>query len=400
MDKFSPDPAPKTYAGLLMSRLVVMSDPTGWGAPQHGVPPAWAPPPRPGLIPLRPLTFGQVLGAPFQLMRRHIRSLFGPALLIQVVVLFGSLAIVGSASGWFAYRLARAAASDRNAIVAGGVAIVALSALIAVALSVIGSGLLQGLVVIAVANSALGHKPRARQLWQATRGRRWALAGFVGIVSGGFLVALLIPAAIAVGIIAPSAGGGGASGAAIVLGIGLSMLAGVGVMVLVAWLWAKTSLSSAAIVLERRGVRAAIARSWSLSRGGFWRVFGAQALVVCICYLATQVVSTPVAVIMQFAAQAAFPTGTPSAAQFHSTAAVLAGVSYLILIVISLITGTITAVIEAATAVVIYIDQRMRREGLDLTLARYVEDVQLGRPLSDPFATPVFGASGVAPGAR
>ncbi|MFC4245238.1 hypothetical protein ACFOYW_17855 [Gryllotalpicola reticulitermitis] len=366
-----------------------MSDPTAWDSPRYGAPPGWAPPPRPGLIPLRPLTFGQLLGTPFQLMRRHVASLFGPALLIQVLVLFASLALVGSTTAWFAYRLAHAETSDRSAILAGGIATVALSALIAVALNVIGSGLLQGLVVIAVANGTLGHKPRAGQLWQATRGRRWALAGFVSIVTGGLLIALLIPAGIAAAVIAPGASTGG-SGAMIVVGVALAVLAGLGVAVLVAWLWAKSSLAGAAIVLERRGIRSAIARSWSLSRGAFWRVFGAQILVIGICYVATQIISTPVTLIAEFALQAAFPTGTPTAAQFQTTAAAVAGVLYVVLMILTLIIGTVTAIIEAGTGVVVYIDQRMRREGLDLTLTRYVEDAQLGRPLADPFATPAF----------
>jgi hypothetical protein len=365
-----------------------MSDPAAWGAPQYGPPPGWSPPARPGLIPLRPLTFGQLLGTPFQVMRRHVRALFGPSLLIQVLVLFASLALVGGASAWFAYRLARADSADRSAIFAGGVATVVLSGLVAVALGVIGSGLLQGIVVIAVANGALGHKPKAGQLWHATRGRRWALAGFVSITSGGLLVALLVPAAVAAGVIAPSAAGGAVSGVAVAIGVLFASFAGLGVAVLVAWLWGRTSLAGAAIVLERQGIRAAIRRSWSLSRGNFWRVFGAQALVFGICYLASQMISTPVTLVAEFALRAAFPTGAPTAAQLDSTGAAVSAALYLVLMVLTLIIGTVTGVIEAGTSVVVYIDQRMRREGLDLALTRYVEAAQLGQPVGDPFAPP------------
>jgi hypothetical protein len=375
-----------------------MSDPAAWGMPPFGAPPAWAPPPKPGLIPLRPLTFGQLLGTPFQALRRHVGALFGPALLIQVIVLFSTIAIVGAASGLFAYRLAQATDADRGAITAGGIGTIILSALIAIALNVIGNGLLQGLVVIAVANGTLGHKPRAGQLWAATRGRRWALAGFVAIVSLGFLVALLVPAGIAAAFVVPGITGGG--GGLIALGAALGILAGLGVAVAAAWLWGKTSLAGSAIVLERLGIRRAIARSWSLTRGGFWRVFGAQILVIGICYVATQVIATPVSLILQFAVTAIFPTGTPSdlgSGDFDGGAAVLAIVLYGVLIVLSLIIGTLTAVIESATGVLLYIDQRMRREGLDLTLSRYVEDVQAGRPQTDPFATPAYPPAYAAP---
>ncbi|MCL2514785.1 MAG: hypothetical protein FWD85_04705 [Microbacteriaceae bacterium] len=369
-----------------------MSDPAAWGTPPFGAPPVWAPPPKPGLIPLRPLTFGQLLGTPFQAMRRHLGALFGPALLIQVATFFAALALVGAATGWFAYRLAQSTDADRGAIIAGGVGTVILSVLLTLALSVVGSGLLQGLVVIAVANGALGHKPRAGQVWAATRGRRWALAGFVALVSLGFLVALLVPAGIAAAFVVPGLTGTG-GGPLVATGTALGVLTGLGVAVLAAWAWAKTSLAGSAIVLERLGVRAAIARSWSLTRGGFWRVFGAQALVVAICYVGSQVISTPVALLLQFGLTLAFPTGQPSDISGGGVAMVL--VLYGVLIVLSLVIGTITSVVEAATGVLLYVDQRMRREGLDLTLTRYVEDVQTGRPPTDPFATPVF--SGPAP---
>ena len=40
---------------------------------------------------------------------------------------------------------------------------------------------------------------------------------------------------------------------------------------------------------------------------------------------------------------------------------------------LSLLIGAITAVVQAALVAVIYIDLRMRKEGLDLELERYVE---------------------------
>jgi hypothetical protein len=144
-------------------------------------------------------------------------------------------------------------------------------------------------------------------------------------------------------------------------------------------------------MLERLGVRAGIARSWGLVRGGFWRVFGAQILVIIICSVATQIISTPVSLVFQFAAEAAFPTGTPTSLNGVDGGSIaIAAVSYGVLMLLTIVIGSVTAVIEAATGAVVYVDQRMRREGLDLVLTRYVEDRQAGRPLGDPFATPRF----------
>ncbi|GAA4165478.1 hypothetical protein GCM10022286_28680 [Gryllotalpicola daejeonensis] len=369
-----------------------MSDQTAWRPPQYGAAPAWSPPPKPGLIPLRPLTFGQLLGTPFQVLRRNTGALFGAAILIQVIVLLGSLLIVGGATAWLIYRTAQASDADRDAVMAGGIAAVILAALITVALSVLAGGVLQGIVVIDVANGVLGHKPRAAQLWHATRGRRWALAGFIVLVGLALLVGLAVLGGIVAAIVIPGATqGGGGGGALIAVGVLVGLVGGAGFAVLWAWLWGKTSLAASAIMLERLGIRAAIARSWRLSRGGFWRVFGSQILVIMICAVATQIVSTPISFVFEFAFSAAFPTGTPSSLTGVDTASlVIAAVSYGALMLFSLVVGAITNVIQSATGAVVYIDQRMRREGLDLVLTRFVEDRQAGRPLGDPFATPQF----------
>jgi hypothetical protein len=185
--------------------------------------------------------------------------------------------------------------------------------------------------------------------------------------------------------------GGGGGAALIIGGVLFGLLGGAGFAVLAAWLWTKTSLAGAAIMLERLGIRAGIRRSWGLTRGGFWRVFGAQILVIGICYVATQIISTPISFLFSFAFQLAFPTGTPSSLDGTDAASLtFAAVVYGVLILFSVVIGSITNVIQASTGVVVYLDQRMRREGLDLVLTRYVEDRQAGRPLGDPFATPRF----------
>jgi hypothetical protein len=370
-----------------------MSAPAAPTPPQYGVSPAWAPPPKPGLLPLRPLTFGQLLGTPFQVIRRNGRSLIGPAVLIQVVSTLSSVLVMGVVVGVFADRMARASGSDESAIIAGGIAAIVLAALVALAISITGSGFLQGVVVIDVANGALGHRPRAGQLWRATHGRRWALAGYLALMAAGYFLAFVILGGIVAALIAGgTASSGGGRTALITIGIVFGIVGGLGFLVLVAWVWTKTSLAGAAIMLERLGVRTGIARSWALTRGGFWRVFGAQILVILICNVATQLISTPLAFVFEFAFTLAFPTGTPTSfADSDVTLVVVAAASYGLLLLFSLVIGAVTAVIQSSAAVVVYIDQRMRREGLDLVLARYVEDRQTGRPLGDPFATPEFG---------
>ena len=64
----------------------------------------------------------------------------------------------------------------------------------------------------------------------------------------------------------------------------------------------------------------------------------------------------------------------------------------IVTLVLSLLIGAITAVVQAALVAVIYIDLRMRREGLDLELERYVELREAGQAAEDPYRVPVESA--------
>ncbi|MCU1513934.1 MAG: hypothetical protein JWO10_1024, partial [Microbacteriaceae bacterium] len=91
-----------------------MSDNGQWQSPGGPVPPfagyapaptgtpaagqgnqGWTPPPKPGLIPLRPLDLGTILGAAFRVLRRNPKPTFGAALLIQGIAYFVIIVAVG-----------------------------------------------------------------------------------------------------------------------------------------------------------------------------------------------------------------------------------------------------------------------------------------------------------------
>ena len=52
---------------------------------------------------------------------------------------------------------------------------------------------------------------------------------------------------------------------------------------------------------------------------------------------------------------------------------------------VAAVAGAFGLVVQTVTAALLYLDQRMRVEGLDLTLARYVDDRQRGATTADPF---------------
>ena len=135
--------------------------------PQYGPPggaAAWTPPPKPGLIPLRPLAFGTLLFAPFTVLRRNPKATFGSALLVQAAVALLTFLVVGAVTFWAVGRIESAPIDEQGAVEAGSMVTIVLSALVPIALSVIASALLQGVIVTEVARGTLGEKLRLPKL--------------------------------------------------------------------------------------------------------------------------------------------------------------------------------------------------------------------------------------------
>jgi hypothetical protein len=60
--------------------------------------------------------------------------------------------------------------------------------------------------------------------------------------------------------------------------------------------------------------------------------------------------------------------------------------SAVLAIVITVVFQSITSVVASATTALLYIDLRIRKEGLDLELSKFLEDRQAGHPDSrDPY---------------
>jgi hypothetical protein len=132
-------------------------------------------------------------------------------------------------------------------------------------------------------------------------------------------------------------------------------------------------------------------RSWTLTNGNFWRTFGLILLVSTILSFAAQVVVQPVSLFGTILAMIVDPTAgeTYLAISIGTTVATL---------VLSVLIGAITSVVQAALIAVIYIDLRMRTEGLDLELERHVEARDAGLPVGDPYLPNAGGAAAPAGG--
>ena len=350
--------------------------------------PGWTPPPKPGLIPLRPLGFGTLLGASFQVIRRNPRPTFGIALLLNGVVIVLFVGIIAGVATWAFSRVGSAALENSDEITAGAIGAGVLAALIPIVLSVLVGAVLQGIIALEVSRATLGEKLTTRSLWRLARGRIGALIGWSAAVTGAVTVAIIVISLVITLIIAF----GGDAG--LVVGVILAILAALCAVVVWFWLATKLSLIPSVLMLERLTLRQAIVRSWRLTTGMgyFWKILGTQLLVNFIVQTAAQVVTFPLSIASGIGGALVNPNGDISAG-----IAVIA-VTYVLTGIVSLVFSALASVTQASVTALLYIDTRMRKEGLDLELARFVEARQTGQNgVGNPYIVEAASGSQVIP---
>jgi membrane-anchored glycerophosphoryl diester phosphodiesterase (GDPDase) len=257
---------------------------------------------------------------------------------------------------------------DQAPLIAGAVAGSILGGLGLFVLNFVVSALLQGIVVNAAARSTLGERPTVRSTWPAMKPHLWRLVGWTALLGAAVLVIfLLLIGVILLGVALGPIG--------IAVSIAVSLLLGLGAVVLWFWLYTKLSIVPSVIVLERTSIRAAVRRSWRLTNGYFWRTLGAEILVSLIISVAIQIITTPISLLGS--------VGTLLDPNNTGAAISVAVIVQIIVVAIGVLGGAISAFVTSALVALIYIDLRMRKEGLDLVLQRHVEG---GAPEADPFA--------------
>ncbi|NNH08859.1 hypothetical protein HLB10_17470, partial [Cellulomonas fimi] len=322
----------------------------GWGSPLPPPPApgaAWRPPAlQPGIVPLRPLGLGEILDGAFKAIRANPRVMFGlSAVVITVAVLVSSLLtwyVQGLVAGDVADLMADLDPSGATGL-ADQMSMLVGQALTA-PLTSLATTILTGLLIVSVSRSVLG---RTISIGEVLRSPRvWWVVGFT-LLAG--LVPLLAYAAVAgavVGLVAADL-----VPAAVVVGL-------VGVLLLVVglvWFTTRTLLVTPALMLEGKGFWSTVARAWRLTRGSFWRLFGIYLLVNILVGIVLQIILVPVSVIAMLVTQ------DPTATSFGSV--VINGIG-------TTVGLTLATTFTAAVVALLYIDVRMRREGLDIELGR------------------------------
>ncbi|MFG2646231.1 hypothetical protein [Streptomyces sp. NPDC048436] len=359
-----------------------MSDTSGWGpqgprgqygpyGPQGPYGPygwnGWTPPPpppKPGVIPLAPLGVDHILGGTFATMRRYAKPLFGTA-----VAAYGLVAVVMTAAAVLAYVSVRdhwRALSEpggtfswddgRPVLIAFGVVwLLTLLATLAV------NSFIQASCAATLHEAVLGRPATFGAIWR----RAWSRTPSVMGVTVLLAVILLLPAATCVllfvsffvTVLTQSA-----------VPFGLIFLLLLVVTPLAAWLYVLFAFAPAAASLETAGPLQALRRSVRLVRGAWWRIFGISLLAGMIVGAVSLAVRLP----LQFAAPTPHPVDPGS-----STSAVLLdqlrsqfGLYAVFTLVASFVTQLAASVFLPLVTAVLYIDQRIRKEGLAHTLAQ------------------------------
>ena len=237
-------------------------------------------------------------------------------------------------------------------LVGGGVA----GFMVPVALQVLAVVVLSGVLTLAVSEAVLGRRPTVGQVWAKARPRVPALIGLSLLT--GLLSTLAVAALVGPGI-ALLAVSGVAGGIALLVGVPAAL-------VLVVWVSVRLAFAAPALLLEDLGVVAAIRRSWRLVDRSWWRVLGVLLVMTIIASVINGLLQAPFSIIGTILAAVAAPDSPSSA-----TSAVL--ISTVITNIGGVVASTVTAPFAAAVTALLYIDLRIRREGLDVALARAAE---------------------------
>ncbi len=311
----------------------------GYGQAGYGQPAGWAPPVlAPGGIPLRPLAFGEILSGSFTLIRKNPAATLG---LIGLGDLAGlAVLIVG---------VVLAVTTG-----AGAIAFVMIPPILIIQLAVWGG------LLAAIGRAYLGQKISIPEAVRRSR------LGWL------FLVSLMYWVMIALVWFVP-----------------LRVLKGYGIPIsfaLGAWLGISFCLAFPAVVLERQTAVAAMARSWRLVRGSFWRIFGIFALLTMIVF----VISFIFSLVLDLITFLIFGSALANSGTSTSTTTGLLIFSLIAYFILELILNALYTVLGTGIITLLYADLRMRKEGLDLVLQQAGATAHLS---GDEFAYTTTGGS-------
>ncbi|MBF9072325.1 hypothetical protein [Streptacidiphilus fuscans] len=326
------------------------------------------PPPKPGVIPLRPLSIGDIISGIFMTIRFNFLAVYGPVFITAVgcVVLFGLLGVTewtplhtfwvdaknnANNAGWHP-----STGEITNAAVAFG--LLMLLTLVS-SLAIYISANLGSLATLR--HAVVGRRVTFKQSLREGLPHLWRLLGAIllmGVVAfGGLIVAVAV--ALLIGL-AAGAGAGAAMGVLLYFPAGLW---GIYVQVRLVTL-------PGVVMLEGARPLAAFKRAWRLNAGAWWRSCGTLFLITLLGSVVSYVVTMPFSLwastVSGFAGMATSNPNDPN--QFR--ALLIAELLYFALVMpVSVVVNLLTLPLMPVGQGLMYMDRRIRRESLDLQLA-------------------------------
>lgn len=323
----------------------------GWPVPPPNQFHGYQAPPKPGIVPLRPLGLGEILDGAFQACRRNPLSTFGTAILFQVIVaVLTVLLTIGLTGSLATFDPVTASSAEVTGLVASALSVGS----VLILLTSVGVLILQGVLIIPIARAVLDERTGFAGLWKLAGRRILPLIGLGAILFLLWTVSVAVLVLILVGL---SLALEDAAVAIVVIGV-------LGAVAVAIWLNIKWIMAPAALMLEGVGPIAALRRSWTLTTGNWWRTFGILVLTSIIVSIITQVVAAPVSFL-------AFGFGSFTSAPASTEAALLESLP--VLLIVQAVTAVFTAIgfaFQAGVTALLYVDLRIRREGFDIVLLR------------------------------
>ena len=310
---------------------------------------------QPGIIPLRPLTVGELFNGAFQAVRVNPQTMFGFA--------FAIMAVVGLVQAFFA---SSSTSSLTRALTSGDTDDLiyslgsSMGSLVTDGLTLLATAFLSGMLALTVWDAVLGRKSSPADAWHRFSPR------FVPVLLATLLISIIEFVAIVVVLLvfmipfflvivntasarsydSASAGIGGA--------FALIFLMVVALIVIACFLTVKFAFTSSAVVLEGLGPVDAMKRSWSLSKGSFWRILGRIWLIGIVTGLISGVLGAVVGAILGVGAAAADSVGM-----------LVAFSAFL-----SALLSAVVIPVQSSFYTLMYLDERMRKENLAPMIAQ------------------------------
>ncbi|TCO62457.1 hypothetical protein [Actinocrispum wychmicini] len=284
--------------------------------------------PKPGVIPLRPLGLGEILDGAVTTIRTYPKQMLGVSALVETVSALLSLGVLLYVRFQTDLLVVRLPADQYDVQANLDAAFDAFRATLVVAIpalviAVLARAFLTGFLTVVVGKAVLGQSVSFSETWQHVKPRVGALLG------ASVLYTLMVV---------------GASFGFLVPGI---------------WLYVLFSLTSTALILEGAKVGGAFGRSRDLVSGAWWRTCGILLLATILAAILSYIIELPVNLLSGGLYNL---TGTGPVPDL--------GLAILLNAVAGILAGTLTQPFVSGVTTLVYIDRRMRREGMDIELTR------------------------------